>query len=72
MRSYVRACELAVAELSADEPVALRERGELPAWFRRALDEHAAAERARPDPASGSLPPLGTGSTAGERPLGRL
>ncbi len=46
-RSYVRACELAAAELSADERVALRERGELPGWFWRALDEHASAERAR-------------------------
>lgn len=47
MRSYVRACDLAAAELSAGERAALRERGELPVWFWAVLDQHAAAERAR-------------------------
>lgn len=47
MRHYMCACELAAAELSAEERVKLRERGELPRWFWRALDEHAAEARAR-------------------------
>lgn len=47
MQHYIYACQLAAAELSADERVTLRQRGELPDWFWHALDEHAAESRAR-------------------------